>query len=86
MESPYTVHSPRTLTPDLSVPPTATVRELVAWVTFVNTRHTDTWFGKTTHRADEMELRHYVIKADRHLRATSIWTEATDADFWKRIA
>lgn len=86
MESPYTVRSPRTLTPDLPVPPTATIRELVAWVTYINTRHTDTWYGRTIHRADEMELRHYIVKADRHLRATGIWTNTTDADFWKRTA
>ena len=86
MESPYKVYSPRTLTPDLPVPPTATIRELAAWVTYINTRYTDTMYGKTTHRADVMELRHYIVKADRHLRAIGIWTDTTDAAFWKRTS
>ena len=64
----------RTLLPAHPVPPTASTREVVAWVMYLNTRHTDSFYGRTTHRADESELRRYIAKADYHLREVGIWS------------
>lgn len=64
----------RKLLPEHPVPPAASTREVVAWVTYLNTRHTDSFYGKTTHNADESELRRYIAKADYYLRAVGIWS------------
>lgn len=63
----------RTVTSDTPVPTTVTLRELVEWVVYLNTKRTDSMYRLTTHAAKESEVRRYVAKTDYYLRAMGIW-------------
>ena len=62
-----------TLTAEHPVPPDATAREVVAYVTYLNTYQFNTWWGSVSHKADEDHLRRYIVRADRNLRNMGIW-------------
>ncbi len=66
----------RVVRPDHPVPPSATLREIAAWMTYIHTKRTSTGFfyGLTTYdRVDECDLHRYIVKTDYHLRAIGIW-------------
>jgi len=64
----------RILTSDTPIPTTVILRELVEWVVYLNTKRTDSFYGKTTHRADKDHLRRYIVKTDYYLRDNGIWS------------
>jgi hypothetical protein len=64
----------RVVRPDHPVPPSATLREIAAWMTYVHTRQSNPYDGETySNEIDKSDLRRYIAKTDYHLRAVGIW-------------
>jgi hypothetical protein len=63
----------RKVTSDTPIPTTVTLRELVEWVVYLNTKRTDSMYGLTIHNAKESEVRRYIAKTDYYLRDKGIW-------------
>ena len=66
----------RLVRPDHPVPPSATLREIAAWMTYVHTKQSLPYDGET-YSADvnKSELYRYIAKTDYHLRDLGIWTD-----------
>ena len=60
----------RVVRPDHPVPPSATLQEIAAWMTYVHTKrpHPAKFMADRT-----SDLRRYIAKTDYYLRAIGIW-------------
>ena len=64
----------RIVRPDHPVPPSATLPEIAAWMTYIHTKRERSFYvGEIHDEVDEFALRRYIAKTDYHLRDLGIW-------------